>query len=160
MDPTSFGHALSLHKHRDRPLMSLHLCLRPTCVGVESKNERPEPDDSGSACSLIGMEFVSACPMHVVSKLMGDSWGDGDKAEPDSLEVVTRTESTLAIGATKGATRTQRSAKKHILALSVTHHHIPSLLLTCHLVRHLTPSRIPSQTPSLPRSCHGCCKSH
>jgi len=39
IDPASSSLALSPHKHRDRPLISLHFHLRPTRVGSDSKNK-------------------------------------------------------------------------------------------------------------------------
>ena len=84
------GCALSPHRHRDKSLMSLHLCLRPMHVGSELKNKGFDLGDSGA---VIG------------------------------------TESAFKIG----ARRAWRSARKPVLALSITHYHNPSLvLLRCH----------------------------
>ncbi|SRR5260221_5547636 len=74
IEPTSLGCTLSPHRHRDKPLMSLHLRLRPTRVGSESKNKRSEPDNSGSDRSMVGvmgLELICTCPACVVSESTG-----------------------------------------------------------------------------------------
>jgi hypothetical protein len=48
IEPTLSGCALSPHRHRDRALISLHLCMQPTHVGTELKNRTSVPDGSGA----------------------------------------------------------------------------------------------------------------
>jgi len=57
IEPTPSGCALSPHRHRDRPLMSLHLRLRPRRVGSVSKNKA---SDSGGSGTVIGMRLALA----------------------------------------------------------------------------------------------------
>jgi len=39
INPASSGLVLSLHRHRDRPLISLYFYLHPTCVSLDLKNK-------------------------------------------------------------------------------------------------------------------------
>jgi len=44
---------LTPHRHWDKPLMSLHLRLRPIRVSSVSRNTMPEPDGSGMAIGAV-----------------------------------------------------------------------------------------------------------
>jgi len=81
--------------------MSLHRRLRPTRVGLESKNIGFGPGESDAA---IGMESVLAI-------------GAG-------MAIGTESKSTLAIGASSA----QRSARKPVSASNITHYHNPGLV--------------------------------
>ena len=117
--PISSGCTLSLHKHRDKPLMSLHLRLRPMHVGSESKNKRSESDASDSGSDHSQLDFFRTSPI-VVSELSG-TWRETE-LERNGLGVVIRFEIESALA------RIQRSARKHISALYITHHCILSLI--------------------------------
>ena len=154
--PVSLGHTLSPHRHRNKPLMSLHLCLQPMHVSSESRNKIPKPDDSGSGhlVSVMVLDFICACPMCVILELRGS------RTEPDrsGLVSVTGTVSALAIGAT--TKKTWRLARKWIPASNITHHHILGLV---HLCNYLPPSQPVWHLihhPTLPPPCHGHCKCH
>jgi len=137
----SSGCAISLQRHRDKPLMSLHLHLWPAHVGSESKNKSSELDDSGwgsghsvmvCACPMCAARVVSEsgttwspmCSMAVVSEL-GRTWS---KSQPNGSGAVIRMESALAVG----ATRIYRSVRKPILTSNITHDCIQSLVSPCH----------------------------
>ncbi len=82
--------------------MSLHLRLRPARVGSESKNKRSGPDDWGSDLSVMGLCFISACPVCVVT-VVSASRGTWSKLDPDGPGAVIGmdSKSALVIGATR-----------------------------------------------------------
>jgi len=108
IEPTSPGCTLSPHRHRDKPLMSLHLRLRPMRVGSESKNKRPGPDDSGPDRSVTRVDVLRTSLACVASESSG-TWSRTE-LECDGSGVVIGIESALAMH----ATRTWRSEIKHI----------------------------------------------
>jgi len=62
------GFMLSPHRHWDRPLMSLHLCLQPPHVGSESKNNVSEPDDLSTSTRALGALAIVATRSHTVAQ--------------------------------------------------------------------------------------------
>jgi len=114
IDPTLSGGTISPHRHRDKPLMSRHRRLRPTRVGSESKNRRPEPDGSGSDRSATGFDFICICPMCIASESM-ETWR---KPEPSGPGVLIGMDSGIA---TDCATRTRyQQGNPSRLRLSLT----------------------------------------
>jgi len=51
---------LTPHRHWDKPLMSLHLCLWPIHVGSVSRNTTPEPDGLGMAIGAVSALSIGA----------------------------------------------------------------------------------------------------
>ena len=51
---------LTPHRHWDKPLMSLHLCLRPIRVGSVSTKTTPEPDGSSMVIEAVSALSIGA----------------------------------------------------------------------------------------------------
>lgn len=157
---------LSPQRHRDRPLMSWHLCLRPAHVSSESKNKRLEPEDWCLDPSGIGLYFICACPVcavTVVSELR--TW------DPDGSLAGVRCHDWNGLGVCTynivGALDLyiHRSARKHISMLNITHNQFPSLVSRIHYELQV-PSQVasalfcllhPSHPTPPPPHCGHCC---
>jgi hypothetical protein len=126
IEPILLGCTLSLHRHRDKPLMSLHLYLRLTCVSSKSKNERFKPYNSGPDCSVIVLDGICTLLIYVISH--SELSETSSKIEPSGTGAVIR----IGPGLMRGAIRTQRLAERCISALNITHRYFPSLLPLCH----------------------------
>ncbi len=69
IDLASSSLALSLHKHRDRSLISLHFRLRPICVGLDSKKIAVDWSVAGMDDELVGIQEPLGCCIGMASSL-------------------------------------------------------------------------------------------